>query len=139
MEGLAGSRTHENLKDAFAGESQANHRYLWFAQKADVDGFPEIAALFRNIADSETGHAFGILEYLAEIGDPTSGEPIGDTQDNVRSSILGETYEYTQKYPGFAKTARDEGFAEVAEWFESLARAEKSHAEKLADALKNIS
>jgi rubrerythrin len=139
VEGLAGSRTHENLKDAFAGESQANHRYLWFAQKADVDGFPEIAALFRNIADSETGHAFGILEYLAEIGDPTSGEPIGDTQDNVRSSILGETYEYTQKYPGFAKTARDEGFAEVAEWFESLARAEKSHAEKLADALKNIS
>lgn len=139
MEGLVGSRTHENLKDAFAGESQANHRYLWFAQKADVDGFPEIAALFRNIADSETGHAFGILEYLAEIGDPTSGEPIGDTQDNVRSSILGETYEYTQKYPGFAKTARDEGFAEVAEWFESLARAEKSHAEKLADALKNIS
>ena len=139
MEGLVGSRTHENLKDAFAGESQANHRYLWFAQKADVDGFPEIAALFRNIADSETGHAFGILEYLAEIGDPTSGEPIGDTQDNVRSSILSETYEYTQKYPGFAKTARDEGFAEVAEWFESLARAEKSHAEKLADALKNIS
>jgi rubrerythrin len=139
VEGLVGSRTHENLKDAFAGESQANHRYLWFAQKADVDGFPEIAALFRNIADSETGHAFGILEYLAEIGDPTSGEPIGDTQDNVRSSILGETYEYTQKYPGFAKTARDEGFAEVAEWFESLARAEKSHAEKLADALKNIS
>lgn len=139
MEGLVGSRTHENLKDAFAGESQANHRYLWFAQKADVDGFPEIAALFRNIADSETGHAFGILEYLAEIGDPTSGEPIGDTQDNVRSSILGETYEYTQKYPGFAKTARDEGFAEVAEWFESLARAEKSHAEKLAGALKNIS
>jgi rubrerythrin len=139
VEGLVGSRTHENLKDAFAGESQANHRYLWFAQKADVDGFPEIAALFRNIADSETGHAFGILEYLAEIGDPTSGEPIGDTQDNVRSSILGETYEYTQKYPGFAKTARDEGFAEVAEWFESLARAEKSHAEKLAGALKNIS
>jgi rubrerythrin len=124
--GLAGSKTHENLKDAFAGESQANTRYLWFAQKADVDGFPEIAAVFRSIADSETGHAFGILEYLAEIGDPISGEPIGDTGDN-------------EKYPNFAKTARDEGFAEIADWFESLARAEQSHALRLTDALRSLS
>jgi len=137
--GLAGSKTHENLKDAFAGESQANSRYLWFAQKADVDGFPEIAAVFRSIADSETGHAFGILEYLAEIGDPTSDEPIGDTEDNVKSSILIETYEYTKKYPVFAKTARDEGFVEIADWFESLARAEQNHALRLTDALKSIS
>lgn len=139
MAGLAGSKTHENLKDAFAGESQANSRYLWFAQKADVDGFPEIAAVFRSIADSETGHAFGILEYLAEIGDPASDEPIGDTEENVKSSILSETYEYSEKYPIFAKTARDEGFSEIADWFESLARAEKSHALRLADALKSIS
>lgn len=139
MAGLAGSKTHENLKDAFAGESQASSRYLWFAQKADVDGYPEIAALFRNIADSETGHAFGILEYLAEIGDPTSDKPIGDTADNVKSSIISETYESTDKYPAFATTARDEGYAEIADWFESLARAEKSHALKLADALKSIS
>jgi rubrerythrin len=137
--GLAGSKTHENLKDAFAGESQANSRYLWFAQKADVDGFPEIAAVFRSIADSETGHAFGTLEYLAEIGDPTSGEPIGDTNDNVKSSIMSETYEYTEKYPSFAKTARDEGFVEIADWFESLARAEQSHVLRLTDALKSIS
>ena len=139
MAGLAGSKTHENLKDAFAGESQANTRYLWFAQKADVDGFPEIAAVFRSIADSETGHAFGILEYLAEIGDPISGEPIGDTGDNVKSSIVSETYEYTEKYPNFAKTARDEGFAEIADWFESLARAEQSHALRLTDALRSLS
>lgn len=139
MAGLAGSKTHENLKDAFAGESQANSRFLWFAQKADVDGFPEIATLFRNIADSEMGHAFGILEYLAEIGDPTSGESIGHTEDNVESSILSETYEYLEKYPIFAKTARDEGFAEIADWFESLARGEKSHVLRLTDALKSIS
>jgi rubrerythrin len=139
MAGLAGTKTHENLKEAFAGESQANRRYLWFAQKADVEGYPDVAGLFKNVADGETGHAHGHLEYLAEVGDPASGETIGDTEQNLKSSIAGETYEYTQMYPGFAKTARDEGFAEIADWFETLARAEKSHAGRFADGLKSIS
>jgi rubrerythrin len=138
MAGLKGTHTHENLKEAFAGESQANRRYLWFAQKADIEGLPDVASLFKNVADGETGHAHGHLEYLAEVGDPASGEPIGDSEQNLKASIAGETYEYTQMYPGFAKTAREEGFAEIAEWFETLARAEKSHAGRFTDGLKSI-
>ena len=139
MAGLKGTHTHENLKEAFAGESQANRRYLWFAQKADIEGLPDVASLFKNVDDGETGHAHGHLEYLAEVGDPASGEPIGDSEQNLKASIAGETYEYTQMYPGFAKTAREEGFAEIAEWFETLARAEKSHAGRFSDGLKSIS
>ena len=138
MAGLKGTHTHENLKEAFAGESQANRRYLWFAQKADIEGLPDVASLFKNVADGETCHAHGHLEYLAEVGDPASGEPIGDSEQNLKASIAGETYEYTQMYPGFAKTAREEGFAEIAEWFETLARAEKSHAGRFTDGLKSI-
>ena len=139
MAGLKGTHTHENLKEAFAGESQANRRYLWFAQKADIEGLPDVASLFKNVADGETGHAHGHLEYLAEVGDPASGEPIGDSEQNLKASIAGETYEYTQMYPGFAKTAREEGFAEIAEWFETLARAEKSHAGRFSDGLTSLS
>ena len=132
MADLKGSKTQENLKEAFAGESQANRRYLYFAQKADVEGYPDVAALFRSVAEGETGHAFGHFDFLAAVGDPVTGEPVGATEDNLRSAIAGETYEYTEMYPGFARTARDEGFDEIAEWLETLARAEKSHAGRFA-------
>ena len=138
MPELAGTKTHENLKEAFAGESQANRRYLWFAQKADVEGYPDIAALFRSVAEGETGHAHGHLEYLAQAGDPASGLPIGPTDANLKASIAGETYEYTEMYPGFAKTAREEGFEEIAEWLETLARAEKSHAGRFGKGLEEM-
>jgi rubrerythrin len=140
MADLKGSKTHANLKDAFAGESQANRRYLYFAKVADVEGQPDIAGLFRDTAEGETGHAHGHLDYLKRVGDPATGEPIGDTVKNLKASIAGETYEYTQMYPAFAKTAREEGFEEIAEWFETLARAERSHAgrfQKGLDALNN--
>ena len=139
MAELKGSTTHENLKEAFAGESQANRRYLYFAKKADVEGYPDVAGLFRDTAEGETGHAHGHLEYLAEVGDPATGEPIGDTEANLKSAIAGETYEYTEMYPGFAKTARDEGFEEISEWLETLARAEKSHAGRFGEGLESIS
>ena len=139
MPTLQGSKTEDNLKEAFAGESQANRRYLYFAQKADVEGYPDVAALFRSVAEGETGHAFGHFDFLAEVGDPATGEPVGPTEDNLKSAIAGETYEYTEMYPGFAKTARDEGFEEVAEWLETLARAEKSHAGRFAEGLANVS
>ena len=122
MPALQGSKTHDNLKEAFAGESQANRRYLYFAQKADVEGYPDVSALFRSVAEGETGHAFGHFDFLAEVGDPVTGVAVGATQDNLKSAIEGETYEYTEMYPGFAKTARDEGFDEIAEWLEVLAR-----------------
>jgi rubrerythrin len=135
---LAGSKTEANLREAFARESQANRRYLYFAQKADIEGYPDVAALFRSVAEGETGHAFGHLEWLAEVGDPTTGEPIGDTADNLRSAIAGETYESTEMYPDFAKTAREEGFEEIAEWLETLARAEKSHAGRFGEGLDSL-
>ena len=128
MAELKGSKTHGNLKDAFAGESQANRRYLYFAKVADVEGYPDLAGLFRDTAEGETGHAHGHLDYLKRVGDPATGEPIGDSEKNLKASIAGETYEYTQMYPAFAKTAREEGFEEIAEWFETLARAERAHA-----------
>ncbi len=132
---LHGTKTHENLKEAFARESQANRRYLWFAQKADVEGYPDAAALFRSVAEGETSHAHGHLEFLAQVGDPATGEPIGETEQNFRSAVAAEAYEYTQMYPGFAATAREEGLTEIAEWFETLARAEKSHAGRFAQGL----
>jgi rubrerythrin len=138
MKPLKGTKTHQNLKDAFAGESQANRRYLYFAKVADVEGHPDIAGLFRDTAEGETGHAHGHLDWLKQVGDPATGEPIGPTNLNLKAAIAGETYEYTEMYPGFAKTARDEGFVEVAEWFETLARAERSHAGRFKKGLDTL-
>ena len=138
MASLKESRTHENFKHAFAGESQANRRYLYFARRADIEGYPEICGLFRDTAEAETGHAFGHLDFLKEVGDPATGFPIGNTDANLKSAVEGETYEYTQMYPGFARTAREEGFQEAAEWFETLARAEKSHAGRFQKGLDNL-
>jgi len=139
MPELNGTQTHKNLKEAFAGESQANRRYLYFAQKADVEGQPDVAALFRSVAEGETGHAFGHFDFLAAVGDPATGAAVGATADNLKSAVEGETYEYTEMYPGFAKTARDEGFEDIAEWLETLARAEKSHAGRFQGALETLS
>lgn len=136
---LKGSKTHDNLKGAFAGESQANRRYLYFARQADIEGYPEVGGLFRDTSEAETGHAFGHLDFLKQVGDPCTGVAIGDTEKNLKSAVEGETYEYTQMYPGFAKTARDEGFPEIAEWFETLARAEKSHAGRFSKGLQSLS
>ena len=138
MADLKGTKTHENLKEAFGGESMANRRYLYFAQKADVEGENEISALFRSTAEGETGHAHGHLEFLEAAGDPATNEPIGDTATNLKSAVAGETYEYTDMYPGMAKTARDEGFDEVADWFETLAKAERSHANRFQKALDEL-
>ena len=138
MPSLAGSKTEQNLKDAFAGESQANRRYLYFAQKADIEGYNDVATVFRSTAEGETGHAHGHLEYLEETGDPATGEPIGSTDKNLKAAIAGETHEYTDMYPGMAREARDEGFDEIANWFETLAKAERSHAGRFTKALGEL-
>ena len=138
MAALKGSKTEENLKAAFAGESQANRRYLYFANKADVEGQNDVAALFRSTAEGETGHAHGHLEFLEASGDPATGLPIGTTRQNLEASVAGETHEYTDMYPGMAKTAREEGFDEIADWFETLAKAERSHANRYAKALAEL-
>jgi len=135
---LKGSKTEQNLKDAFAGESQANRRYLYFAQKADIEGYNDVAAVFRSTAEGETGHAHGHLEYLEESGDPATGLPIGTTGNNLKAAIAGETHEYTDMYPGMASTAREEGFDEIADWFETLGKAERSHANRFQKALDDM-
>ena len=136
---LKGSKTEQHLKDAFAGESQANRRYLYFANKADVEGHPDVAALFRSTAEGETGHAHGHLEYLEASGDPATGLPIGETKLNLAAAVAGETHEYTDMYPGMAKDTRAEGFDEIADWFETLAKAERSHANRYQKALNELS
>jgi rubrerythrin len=134
--GLKGSKTEQNLKDAFAGESQANRRYLYFANKADIEGQNDVAMLFRSTAEGETGHAHGHLEFLeADSGDPATGLPIGSSRLNLTAAVAGETHEYTDMYPGMARQARDEGFDEIADWFETLAKAERSHANRYQKAL----
>ena len=135
---LKGSRTEENLKAAFASEAQANRRYLDFAQKADVEGFSDVASVFRSTAEGETGHAHGHLEYLESCGDPVTGLPLGDTASNLRSAIASETHEHSTMYPGMAQVAREEGFDEIADWFETLAKAERSHANRFQRALADL-
>lgn len=139
MAELKGSKTQQNLKDAFAGESQANRRYLYFAKIADIEGYPEVAGNFRDTAEGETGHAHGHMDYLKSCGDPATDLPFGDSVLNLQSAVHGETHEYTDMYPGMAKTAREEGFNEIADWFETLAKAEKSHAGRFQSLLDSIS
>ena len=139
MANLKNTKTHENLKAAFAGESQANRRYLYFAKIADVEGYPEVAMNFRETAEGETGHAHGHLDFLKGVGDPATGLEIGDTSANLKAAIAGETHEYTDMYPGMAKAAREEGFSEIADWFETLAKAEKSHAGRFGKMLASLS
>jgi rubrerythrin len=138
MARLEGSKTHQNLKEAFAGESQANRRYLYFARQADIEGHPDVGGLFRDTAEAETGHAHGHLDFLKQVGDPATGKPIGSTDKNLAAAVAGETYEYTEMYPGMAKQARSERFDEIAEWFETLAKAERSHAGRFQKALDTL-
>jgi rubrerythrin len=135
---LRGSKTLENLKTAFAGEAQANRRYLYFARLADSEGYPEVAELFREVAQHETGHAFGHMRFLKQVADPVTNLPIGSSRQNLTSCHEGETYEATQMYPGFAEVARAEGFGDLAKWFDSLAKVEKSHADLFAKALESL-
>ena len=117
MAELKGSKTHQNLKDAFAGESQANRRYLYFAKTADVEGYPEVAGNFRDTAEGETGHAHGHLDYLKKCGDPATDLPIGDTESNLKAAVAGapvvawEDYDthYTERYMGLPQE-NEEGY-----------------------------
>ena len=135
---LKGSKTELNLKEAFSVEAQANRRYLYFANKADIEGQSDVAALFRSTAEGETGHAHGHLDFLEAVGDPATGLPIGTSRQNLSAAVASETHEYTDMYPGMARQARDEGFDDIADWFETLAKAERSHAnrfQRASDAL----
>ena len=134
---VKGTRTEQSLKEAFAGESQANRRYLYFANQADIAGANDVAAVFRSTAEGETGHAHGHMEYLIEggAGEPGTGMPAKTVAEALQAAIHGETHEYQNMYPGMAKIAREEGFDEIADWFTTLAMAERSHANKFKKTL----
>jgi len=135
---LKGSKTEANLKEALKAEAETNRRYLYFASKADIEGYNDIAHVFRSTAESETGHAHGLLEYLEECGDPATGMPFGSTEANLKSAIAGETHEYMEKYPSMAKEAREEGHDEIADWFDILAKAEQTHAARMQKLLDEL-
>jgi rubrerythrin len=138
MPGLKGTKTEQNLKDAFATESQANQRYLYFKHKAGMEGLNTVSGVFRSIAEAEARHAIGHLEFLAEIGDPATGQFIGPTSDNLKAAIANEADEYAEIYPQYARTARREGFTEIADWFEAVEKNAKSHAEHLKKILDTL-
>jgi rubrerythrin len=135
---LAQSRTLANLKQAFASEAQANQRYLHFAKKATGERHKDVAAVFRATAAEKTSHAHGLLKFLEAAGDPSSGAPIGSTRDNLDAAIASETRDATDIYPRMARIAREEGFEEVAQCFEALAKAERLHADRLRVALSGL-
>jgi rubrerythrin len=138
MAELKGTRTEQCLKDAFAWEAQANRRYLYFAKRAEAEGQPEAAALFRSTAEGESGHANGHLEFLERVGDPVTGLPMGNLREMLASVVASETHESTEMYPRMAQVAREEGFDEVADWFEVLAKAERNHAARYTQALSQL-
>ena len=128
---LKGSRTEENLKTAFAGESQARNKYTYFASKAKKDGYEQIAAIFEETANNEKEHAKMWFKEL-------NGGAIPDTLDNLNAAADGENYEWTDMYDEFAKVAKEEGFDRIAKLFESVAAIEKEHEERYRKLIKNI-
>ncbi len=135
---LANTQTLENLRRAFAREAQANRLYLYFAQKAQIEGYNDLAALMRETAEGETGHALGHMEFLEEEGDPVNGAATGNTDANLKVLLAIETQDAEQEYPAMAARAREEGFEDIAQWFETLARAEAAHVKKLTKALETF-
>ena len=125
----AGTQTEKNLEAAFAGESQARNKYTYFASKAKKEGYEQIAALFLKTADNEKEHAKMWFKEL---------DGIGDTAQNLAAAAAGENFEWTDMYDGFAKTAEEEGFSELAEKFRLVAAIEKEHEERYRALLKNI-
>ena len=125
----AGTQTEKNLMAAFSGESEARNKYTYFASKAKKDGFEQIAALFLKTADNEKEHAKLWFKEL---------EGIGSTAENLAAAAAGENYEWTDMYEGFAKTAEEEGFHELAEKFRLVAAIERHHEERYRALLKNV-
>jgi len=142
MTDLKGSLTEKNLLTAFAGESQARNRYTYFASQAKKDGFVQVQSIFEETANQEKEHAKRLFKFLeggeVEITASFPAGVIGSTQENLKASAAGENYEHTEMYPGFAKTAREEGFEAIATVFEAIAVAEKQHEKRYLDLAANI-
>jgi rubrerythrin len=139
---LKGSQTEKNILTAFAGESQARNRYTYFASKAQKEGYRQMAAIFLETADQEKEHAKRLFKLLpggtAEVTASFPSGVVGSTEENLRESAAGENHEWTDMYPSFAKTAREEGFDEIARVFESIAVAEKQHEKRYLALRSNL-
>jgi rubrerythrin len=131
MKELTGSKTFANLETAFAGESQAHTKYLYYASKAEKEGYQQIGAIFRETAGNEKEHAKIWFKLL-------HGGDVPATTENLKNAAGGENYEWTDMYAGFAKTAREEGFADIAILFEMVGKIEKEHEERYRKLLANI-
>jgi len=142
MKSVKGTQTEKNLLTAFAGESQARNRYTYFASKAKKQGYEQISAIFLETAANEKEHAERLFKFLeggdAEVSASFPAGVIGETKDNLKAAAAGENHEHTSMYPGFAKVADDEGFAEIANAFRSIAVAEKQHEKRYLALMANI-
>ena len=142
MGSLKGTQTEKNLLTAFSGESQARNRYTYFASQAKKEGYVQMADIFTETADQEKEHAKRLFKFLeggeVEIAAAFPAGVIGTTVENLKAGAEGEHYEYTEMYPGFAKTAREEGFDAIAAVFEAIAVAEKQHEKRYLDLAANI-
>ena len=142
MKNIKGTKTEKNLITAFAGESQARNRYNYFASKAKKEGYEQISAIFAETADNEKEHAKRFFKFLeggeAEVTAPFPAGVIRTTLDNLKAAAAGENHEHTALYPGFAKTAQEEGFEEIAEVFKNVSVAEKQHEKRYLALARNI-
>ena len=138
MDALHGLPTHEKLKQAFRLEAGTVQRYLYFARIADIEGFPDVAQTFRNLAESGICNAQGNLDFLKRVGDPDTDLPIGETDLNLTAAISATILEQTESYPLMAKVAREEGLLDIANWFETMTRTKKVHEQKLKKALAQL-
>ncbi len=142
MGNLKGTQTEKNILTAFAGESQARNRYTYFASQAKKDGYVQISEIFTETANQEKEHAKRLFKLLeggeVEVAAAFPAGVIGTTLDNLKEAAAGENYEYTDMYPGFAKTALEEGFEEIAEIFNAIAVAEKQHEKRYVALAANI-
>ena len=142
MSNFKGSQTEKNLLTAFAGESQARNRYTYFASKAKKEGLVQISSIFEETANQEKEHAKRFFKFLeggeVEVKAGFPAGVIGSTLENLKAAAVGENYEYTEMYPGFAKTAREEGFEDIASVFDAISVAEKQHEKRYLDLAANI-
>ncbi len=142
MGSLKGTQTEKNLLTAFSGESQARNRYTYFASKAKKDGYVQISEIFTETANQEKEHAKRLFKFLeggeVEISGAFPAGTISSTLENLKHAAEGENHEHTEMYPGFAKTAREEGFDTIADVFEAIAVAEKQHEKRYVDLAANI-
>ena len=138
MSDFKGLPTHDNLKMAYANESGTLQRYLYFAKIADIEGYPDVAQLFRELAEGGLHAVHGNMDFLKQVGDPTTDLPIGETERNLVVAISAEMYDHNERYPQMSAEAREDAFTDIASWFETLGKLKRSHVKRLREAHERL-